>query len=63
MFSFIFSVIAFLGIGSYIVLDFPDLKDSNGLIYFLLLFVLVLMSLTGIFLNMPFFHRSSSNKR
>ncbi|PZR12171.1 MAG: hypothetical protein DI539_20300 [Flavobacterium psychrophilum] len=63
MFSFIISVIAFLGLASYIIFDFPDFRDANSLIYISLLFILVLMSVTGILINMPVISRSSAHRK
>ena len=52
-FSFIISVIAFLVSLSFTVLDFPDLSNLNGIIYFSIQFILILICITGIIINRP----------
>ncbi|MCO6149255.1 hypothetical protein [Flavobacterium sp. NRK1] len=52
-FGFITSVIAFFVSLFFAIIDFPDLSNSNGIIYLSIQFILILICITGIIINMP----------
>lgn len=53
VFSFISSVIAFGTTLFFLITDFPHLDTFNGIIYFSLMVILLLICVTGIVVNMP----------
>lgn len=53
IFSLITSVIALLLSLYYMITDFPNLDSFEGLIYFCILFILILICITGIIINIP----------
>ena len=52
-FSLIMSLVAFVTTLFYLILDFPNLDNFGGIVYFLLMIVLLLICVTGIIINMP----------
>ena len=52
-FSFIASILAFAATLYFMVTDFPELTDLDGIIYFSLLAILLLICATGIIINWP----------
>ena len=58
MFNFIASVVVFVATLFYLILDFPNLDSFNGVIYFLLMIILLVICITGIIFNSPVFHKS-----
>jgi hypothetical protein len=52
-FSFIFSLLAFLVTMYFLVIDFPALDNSEGIIYFSMVIVLLLICITGVIINRP----------
>lgn len=57
MFSFIISALTLLVSLSYMIFDFPDLGSTNGIIYFFMLFILILICITGLIINVPVVNR------
>lgn len=53
IFSFIASVIALIISVFYMITDLPNLHKFEGLIYFFILFILILICVTGIIINIP----------
>lgn len=53
MFSFIISLLTFLVSLFYLIFDFPDLDNTNGIIYFSMLSILILICIIGVIVNMP----------
>jgi ABC-type transport system involved in multi-copper enzyme maturation permease subunit len=51
VFSFISSVIAFVITTFYLFVDFPDTGNLNGIIYFSLMIILLLICVMGIAFN------------
>lgn len=58
VFNFIASVVAFIATLFYLILDFPNLDSFNGVIYFLLMIILLVICITGIIFNSPVFPKS-----
>lgn len=52
-FSLIMSLAAFATTLFYLILDFPNLDNFGGIVYFLLMIVLLVICVTGIIINMP----------
>lgn len=63
LFSFIISVITFFAVLSLLIVDFPNFDEASSIIYFLMLFILMLMSVAGVLINISVFHRSNAQKR
>ena len=63
MFSFVFSVIAFLMSVFYPVIDTPQFDSLNGIIYFSIQLILIAICLTGVIINMPHYKFISKLKR
>ncbi|OYQ31884.1 hypothetical protein CHU92_15435 [Flavobacterium cyanobacteriorum] len=57
IFSFISSAIVFAITLYSLITDFPSLKYLNGVIYFMLLIILMLICITGLITNSPFIYR------
>lgn len=55
VFNFIASIVAFLATLFYLILDFPNLDNFNGVIYLLLMIILLVICITGIIFNAPVF--------
>lgn len=58
IFNFIASVVAFVAALFYLILDFPNLDNFNGVIYFLLMIILLVICITGIIFNAPVIPKS-----
>ncbi len=54
IFSFIISAVMLLAALVFIIIDFPDLSTTNGIIYFFILLILILICITGLIINVPF---------
>jgi len=53
IFGFITSVVVLL-ISLYdIITDFPNLDDFEGFVYFCIVFILILICITGMLINLP----------
>ncbi|MBE98989.1 MAG: hypothetical protein CMP77_03305 [Flavobacterium sp.] len=52
-FNIILSAFTLLATTILLIVDFPNLKTFNGIIYFSLLVVLLLVCVTGIIINTP----------
>ena len=63
IFSFIISVLALLVSLCYLILDFPNFDDANGVLYFSIFLILMLICITGIIINSPTLVRSHTHKR
>jgi len=55
--SFILSVITFTITLFFLVSDFPNLASLNGIIYFAMMFILLMICIMGIILNWPLLRR------
>jgi len=53
IFGFVSSVVAFLATLFFLIADFPDIGQFNGVIYFSLMIILLAMCVTGIITYMP----------
>lgn len=58
IFSFIFSLAAFVVTAYFLFSDFPSLSTTEGIIYFSMVVVLLLICITGIISNRPTFTRT-----
>lgn len=57
VFSLVLSVITSTITLFFLITDFPDISTFNGIIYFSLLIVLLLICITGIIVNFPIISR------
>lgn len=63
MFNFIISVFTFLVSLFYMIFYFPDFTTVNGIIYFMMLFILQLICITGVIINRPAFTKFHYHKK
>ncbi|KOS05089.1 hypothetical protein AM493_02845 [Flavobacterium akiainvivens] len=56
-FSLILSLTAFSATLYFLVTDFPDVTTLNGLIYFGIMLILLMVCVTGIIINWPLLSR------
>lgn len=61
-FSFIASIITLLVCLGYGFFYLPDFSSLDGVIYFGLMVILVLICITGIIINMPFYKKRTKSK-
>jgi hypothetical protein len=62
-FSFILSVITFTITLYFLVADFPELTTMNGIIYFAMMFILLMICTLAIIINRPVIRRVHNRYR
>ena len=53
VFTLILSTIAFFSTTYYSIVAFPDMSTANGILYFSMLVILLLICITGMILSIP----------
>ena len=56
LFSIILSLITFLATSVFLIFYFPDLRSMNGILYFAMMLILLLVCVTGLIINLPTVH-------
>lgn len=57
LFSLVVSIITLFSTAFFLIADFPDITTFNGVVYFSLMVILILICITGIIINLPIVNR------